>query len=225
MKIDHIYCINLERSVERRAKMEIEFKKADIEVEIFKACDAKVAGVSGMYGCTQSHFSVYQDVISKGYQNVIILEDDVSFHPEFKNKIDKLKEPSKWDLLYLHWMLFNDGGRKDGDFVYGKCLSTAAYIVNKEACEKMVMFDPMDVHIDLDIQLSQLPLDTWACIDRTIVAAELPWTGDIGLGPDRINKEIVFYFMNWFETKHGGMIALMVISILVKFLIRKWAGI
>jgi hypothetical protein len=202
--------------------MEIEFKKADIDAEFVKAFDAKAAGVSGMYGCTQSHFSVYRDILSKGYQNVLILEDDVKLHSEFKNKIETLKEPSKWDLLYLHWMNFISERYEEGDFALGKCLSTAGYVITKEACEKIVKFDPMDIHIDLDIKLTELPLNTWACIDKSLIKAELPWTGDIGFGPDRINKEIVFYFMNWFENRHGGMIALMILTILVKFLIRKW---
>lgn len=222
MKIDHIYCINLERSVERRAKMENEFKKADIEVEFINAFDAKAAKIPGMYGCTQSHFSIYRDVIAKGYQTALILEDDVSFHPEFKNKIENLKEPSKWELLYLHSMNVIMDGDKEGDFILGKSLSTAAYIVSKEACEKLTVFDPMDIHIDLDIKLTELPINTWACHDKTLVKAELPWTGDIGFGPDRINKELLIYQFRYLEAKSGHVFAFMLLSFLVKFLLRKW---
>lgn len=222
MKIDHIYCINLEKSPERRAKMETEFNKAGIEVEFVKAFDARAANITGMYGCTQSHFSVYRDVVSNGYQNVLIFEDDVKLSDEFKNKIENFKEPSKWDILYLHAMNVITDGHREGDFILGKCLSTAAYIVSKEACEKLNVFDPMEIHIDLDIKLTELPINTWAYHDKTLVKAELPWTGDIGFGPDRINKELIIYQFRYIEAKSGHVFAFMLLSFLVKFLLRKW---
>jgi GR25 family glycosyltransferase involved in LPS biosynthesis len=222
MKIDHIYCINLERSVERRAKMESEFGKEGIEVEFIKAFDARAAKVPGMYGATQSHFSIYRDVVAKGYQNALIFEDDVELCYQFKNKIETLKEPSKWDLLYLHWMDLIPAGHTEGDFILGKCLSTAAYIVSKEACEKMVVFDPMDIHIDFDMKLKELPLNTWMYHDRNIVKAELPWAGDIGFSPDRINKELITHVLHFIEAKSGHVFAFMLLSFLVKFLLRKW---
>lgn len=202
--------------------MEEEFKKADIAVEFVKAFDAKSSGMSGRDGCTQSHYSIFMDIISKGYKNALIFEDDVQLTRDFKMKIENLKEPSKWDLLYIHSMNFISEHHREGDFVLGKCLSTAGYVISKEACEKLTVFDPLDIHIDLDIKLTELPLNTWVCYDKSIIKAEMPWTGDIGIGPDRINKEIVLYTIKYLEARYGGLIAFVSILFLVKFLLRKW---
>ena len=84
MKIDHIYCLNLERSVERREKIGKEFEKESLDVEFFKGCDGKAIGKSGVFGCAQSHINIWKDVVEKGYENVLIFEDDVWLEKDFK---------------------------------------------------------------------------------------------------------------------------------------------
>ena len=101
MKIDHIYCLNLERSVDRREKIGKEFEKESLDVEFFKGCDGKAIGKSGVFGCAQSHINIWKDVIEKGYENVLIFEDDVWLEKEFKKYLEILEPPEKWDVLYL----------------------------------------------------------------------------------------------------------------------------
>jgi len=222
MKIDHIYCINLERSVDRRAKMEIEFKKADIEVEIFKACDAKAIGRTGTYGCNQTHLWIYQDILEKGYKNALIFEDDVILNSEFKKKIEELEEPSEWDLLYfsrLGPIVYDKQGKS---FTRGRCLSTAAYVVNSDAAKKLAYFSPDDMTWDVDNFLSSLPLKSYISNDPKIAYSELPFMGEIGMGIERVGIEGFIYIFRYVDAKFGGLIALMIMSFLVKFLLRKW---
>lgn len=225
MKIDHIYCINLERSVERRAKMEIEFKKADIEVEIFKACDAKAIGRTGTYGCNQTHLWIYQDILEKGYKNALIFEDDVILNSEFKKQIEELEEPSEWDLLYFSRIAPIVLDKPSKSFTLGKCLSTAAYIVSAGAANKLAHFSPDDLNYEIDNFLTVVPLKTYISNDKTIAYSDMPYVGEIGFGIERFHKEWLIYFARYVDAKFGGLIALMLLSFLVKFLIRKWTGI
>lgn len=57
----------------------------------------------GEIACTLSHRAIQQDAIDKGYERILILEDDVKLHPEhlesFRAAMDEL--PTDWELLML----------------------------------------------------------------------------------------------------------------------------
>ena len=129
MKIDKIFIINLENRIDRKAQSIGEMRKQGIsedEYEFFKAirpsledvfswnadyCGHVQKDVSvskfdgyriGQMGCLRSHVEVCKLALSRGYKNVLILEDDV----EFTDSINKLKPYSKqvnddYDMLYL----------------------------------------------------------------------------------------------------------------------------
>jgi len=129
MKIDKIFIINLENRTDRKAQSLGEMMKQGIpedEYEFFKAnrpsledvfswnsnyCgyvqkDVRVSKFDGYrigcLGCLCSHAEVCKLALSRGYKNVLILEDDV----EFTDSIDKLSRYSNqinddYDMLYL----------------------------------------------------------------------------------------------------------------------------
>lgn len=56
----------------------------------------------GMVGCKLSHISVIRIAKSRGYNRILILEDDVIFLPNPGKILEKtISQVSKWDMLYL----------------------------------------------------------------------------------------------------------------------------
>jgi hypothetical protein len=113
------YVVNLDRRPDR---WEI-FKKNATEIdnyERFSAVDGKLIKNStqlqqifesndyymrrGMVGCLLSHIKIYTELINSEYNYFTILEDDVEFTPDFKNKFDNIMTQvnnKNWDLIFL----------------------------------------------------------------------------------------------------------------------------
>ncbi len=60
--------------------------------------------VAGEFGCYCSHLEIMHDVIEKGYNAVLILEDDAEIYKGVAQKIKKLEQylpdVKKWDIIY-----------------------------------------------------------------------------------------------------------------------------
>jgi len=129
MNIDKIFIINLENRTDRKAQSIGELREQGIleeEYEFFKAIRPSMADVLswnadycgyvrkdvrvskfdgyriGCLGCLCSHVEVCKIALSRGYKNILILEDDT----EFKETLDKLSLYSKqinddYDMMYL----------------------------------------------------------------------------------------------------------------------------
>jgi glycosyl transferase family 25 len=123
---DHIYVITLERATDRHEHIRKELAglnyglffgkdKQQFSIEALKASrayDEEAAKKhhryskpmqSGQIGCAWSHAEVYKDILSKGHQKALILEDDVVINQKtihfFQQTMKEL--PSDWELLYL----------------------------------------------------------------------------------------------------------------------------
>lgn len=104
-----IYCINLDKRIDRYEQCLIEFKKLNIGVERISAIEgAPIFKIglnwsAGAYGLLLTHTKIIKNAISNNYNNILILEDDVMFNDKFyeifNNKMPLL--PDNWDLLYL----------------------------------------------------------------------------------------------------------------------------
>ena len=90
----------------------------------------------GVFGCAQSHINVWKDVVEKGYENVLILEDDGTLEENFKSYIDVLEPPETWDILYLGALFPILENRSEGHFTRCKALGTHAYIINKKCARR-----------------------------------------------------------------------------------------
>jgi len=105
---DKIYCINLDRRPDKWAISEAEFRKHGLAVERFPGVDgqmlnAKTIVDGGNRGCSLSHVGVLRDIIARGYERVLVLEDDVEFIPNVQEYFDNNVRhiPAQWDMLYL----------------------------------------------------------------------------------------------------------------------------
>jgi len=102
--IDKIFCINLDSRPDRWDESLKEFKKIGIEnkVERFSAINIQ----PGIIGCTKSHYECIKLAKECGYNQILILEDDVSFKDDaliiLDNTLKQLnKHGIKFELLYL----------------------------------------------------------------------------------------------------------------------------
>ena len=58
----------------------------------------------GVIGCKMSHIKAIRKSKERGYEKVLILEDDAEFHPDFPERIkqvNKQLQTLQWDMLYL----------------------------------------------------------------------------------------------------------------------------
>src|SRR5258708_3265369 len=102
-------CINLARRPERWIRSQEEFRLHGLtSVQRFDACDGTVLKLpdgwdygQGSYGCLRSHTSVVSAAREKGSPSILILEDDVEFHPDLDALFRQYAEqiPSDWDPL------------------------------------------------------------------------------------------------------------------------------
>uniref|UniRef100_A0A8C2ZX95 Collagen beta(1-O)galactosyltransferase 2b n=1 Tax=Cyclopterus lumpus TaxID=8103 RepID=A0A8C2ZX95_CYCLU len=115
----------------------------------------------GEIGCFLSHHSVWKQVLERGLQRVLLLEDDVRFEPRFKRRLQAIiddidKTQLDWDLIYV--------GRKrmqvqqpeqsvDGvnnlvkaDYSYW----TLGYALSQQGARKLLAADPFTRMLPVD---------------------------------------------------------------------------
>lgn len=107
---DHIYCISLKRRTDRRESFLKNLPYLGLaEIEYWDAVDALEIEVptdwgysKPLYAVTQSHAAVLKDAIDKGYNSILVFEDDAVVAKEFQQMafeiMDCLKTQS-WDLV------------------------------------------------------------------------------------------------------------------------------
>jgi GR25 family glycosyltransferase involved in LPS biosynthesis len=104
-----IYCINLQRRKDRRSECERIFRTHGLNVEFIEAIDGDTISDTkglkkGAAGCCLSHKKIYQKMFDdKSLQKVLVLEDDIEFHPNFKNLFSQYYKhvPEDWNLLFF----------------------------------------------------------------------------------------------------------------------------
>ena len=112
--IEHTFCINLKRRVDRWKVMESKFRRLNLSAERVEAVDGKEIFYKDAepltryeLGCLLSHRKCFELAKERGYKNFLLLEDDVFFVPNFNKKLEEaLKDiPDDWDMIYLGSLL------------------------------------------------------------------------------------------------------------------------
>jgi hypothetical protein len=148
-----IYYINLDSRPDRREHTEKLFEKYNIQAERFPAItltheqnehlrqdgcifrgDERHEHARYTKSCSLSHLSVVFRAKLMGYENVLIFEDDVTFHEDIIEKLSKsiedLKQQERWDMYYIGCNPFQYRKLTDN---LGQCLGALcahAYAVN-----------------------------------------------------------------------------------------------
>ena len=98
---EHTLFINLDERTDRLAHVTAEFEKMGIVAERVKA----IKMATGAVGCTMSHIRCLELAKQRGYEQVFICEDDITFtNPElFKANLEKFSDNDEimWDLLII----------------------------------------------------------------------------------------------------------------------------
>jgi GR25 family glycosyltransferase involved in LPS biosynthesis len=121
---DQVYLLNLKRRPDRLLLADKRMKFCDIDYTIFHATDGQVMNKlwssihnesssfsNPSYIATAvSHLSIYNDALSKGYNKILIVEDDNKIHRHANNLFDAHYHdvPDDWKLLYLGYIPLND---------------------------------------------------------------------------------------------------------------------
>lgn len=106
---DKIYCINLPKRTDRKSECDIIFSNNKLKVEYIEGIDGLTLNNTGFLkpgaaGCCLSHKKIYQNIKKeKSWEKVLILEDDVEFHPDFKNLFKEYYKyvPNDWQILFF----------------------------------------------------------------------------------------------------------------------------
>ncbi|NEO84716.1 MAG: glycosyltransferase family 25 protein [Spirulina sp. SIO3F2] len=153
---ERAYVINLPKRVDRRHEIAKELQKAGMplqvgKVELFSAIQPKEAfpfKSIGAKGCFLSHLEILKEAQAQGLRNVLIVEDDLEFAPEFKQHEAYLLE----QLMSKDWSFVQFGYCGHGDEPnYGKSLpilrsfsgekiGSHCYAVNGKSIQMLIDF-------------------------------------------------------------------------------------
>lgn len=143
-----IYCINLDRRVDRWNECLEIFSKHNMNVERFSGIDGnpgyeKLNGATdGDIGCTLSHYELVKKLKSEGIKEALILEDDVEFSEDFDPDFLEFivgYAPKDWDMIY-----FGGNHVKEPtpvNTIYSKVnhtYTTHAYIIRDTVYDKVI---------------------------------------------------------------------------------------
>jgi glycosyl transferase, family 25 len=172
-----IHIINLARREDRRIKLIEELERHNITDYVFvDAVDGNTIDVNemlsyghsplkkGEYGCYLSHLNIYKSILESSEDLHLILEDDIYFVKNFKNKLRKKLakiEHVNWDIFYLG---INDLQQKikgkfissiEGIYCPEKILwGTHAYLIKKDTVSKIMdSLTPIQLPIDHTLML------------------------------------------------------------------------
>lgn len=154
-----VFYLNLDKDVERNANMIAQFEKYNISNyervpattldtipdqtywRNFNVDRLSEKYILGSLGCRNTHWRVMEMCMNRGYEKVLIFEDDVIIKEDPNATLDQNKQVlDKWDMLYF-------GGMEEHHFG-GQIVCAHAYAVSKKLIEEihyMLPFSGMEV--------------------------------------------------------------------------------
>ena len=143
---DKIYCINLDRRLDRWSRCCDIFKLHDIVVDRFSAVDGVDCQwenkklLPGEIGVIRSNLEIIKIAKENNYKNITIFEDDVELSEDFNKNFDTyIKQvPNDWGFIYL-------GGNHVGGF--NQITENVAKISHSYAIHAIIIRDTIFDHI------------------------------------------------------------------------------
>lgn len=148
--IDIIYWINLDRSIDRKNRMDIMLNNIPIKNQRISAIDGKLetydtikqkintpsyTGTLSEYGCLLSHLNTILLFSKSTYNIALILEDDASldFMKYWDKSIQQIidEAPKDWEIIMLHYCVgpLTELYTRHNGYPW----STLAYLINKKS--------------------------------------------------------------------------------------------
>lgn len=157
--IDKIYCLYLEEFPERKERAIKHFKDMNLKVDMFKG---SYYPKKGSYGCKMGHLDIIQDAKNNNYDNILIVEDDVSFEDIFPIDINI---PLDFGIFYLGYYDYDnlsikdensDNYMKDSKYNLLRMFytrSTISYISNKKTYDEILSSREYNTHYNQFIDM------------------------------------------------------------------------
>jgi glycosyl transferase family 25 len=160
-----IYLINLERSKERRAAMEVQLRGLGLDYVLFPAVDGLARQdelrplvdipvfernvgrllLPGEVGNYCSHLGVWREFLKTDKKYLLVLEDDVVFGSNFLEAVQvALEHSDSWDYLKLNKirakipLLQKKIGTYDLNAYLGPATGTGAYIISRDTVVRLI---------------------------------------------------------------------------------------
>jgi len=145
---------------------------------------------AGQKGCLLSHLKLYRHIISNNIQICTVFEDDVHFHPDWKNLSNKYynNTPKNFDIILMGNQLDECKANNNIPLI-NKCCTfcTHAYIITIEGAKKLLTFLlKWDYHKALKDGNNEA-LTGLFCIDVMIKNIQ-----------ERMNKGSLKKYINWY---------------------------
>ena len=131
----HAFYINLDHRTDRRAEVEKEFEEKGLTVERFPATQYS----PGAIGCNLSHIGVLNLAKERGYESVMIFEDDFQFlvsKSEWDDLIAKL--PTSYDVVMISYNLVASTPHDDTFNRVREVQTTSGYIVHSRFYDRLI---------------------------------------------------------------------------------------
>lgn len=137
--LNHIFYINLEHRTDRKLHVTNQFQMLGVSAERFNAIKTK----SGAVGCTMSHIKCLELARDRGYEQVLICEDDITFTDikTFQQSLTSFHNDKsiEWDFLFI-----SGNNAPPYEKVNDYCVRTTncrcgtGYIVKKHYYDKLI---------------------------------------------------------------------------------------
>jgi GR25 family glycosyltransferase involved in LPS biosynthesis len=119
---DEIYCINLNHRVDKWENVNARFKRLHLHVNRWQGVDGSKAIIKreyddikyenthchisrvGAYAIVKTYIELYEHILNNtNHDKVLIFQDDVTFHKDFKNRFDLAIKylPDDWNMWFL----------------------------------------------------------------------------------------------------------------------------
>jgi hypothetical protein len=147
--VDQIYCINLISRPDRYAHMKAFESEEKIKINFYRP-ERDICG--GAVGCFKSHISVISQAYQMGYNQVLVLEDDLIKTSAYSNGIVDFKSIAKfikknksWEIIQFSWTSpvnsifypMSSPAESSNLSQFGSCL-TSSYIVNRNGMKRIL---------------------------------------------------------------------------------------
>ena len=131
----HAFYINLDRRADRRAEIESELANMKIDAERFRAIEHVFPAI----GCTSSHVDVLKLARERGYESVMIFEDDFMFlvsNDEYAAAVSKL--PASYDVVMLAFNTVSDSAYDETFTRVNDGQNASGYIVHSRFYDRLI---------------------------------------------------------------------------------------
>jgi GR25 family glycosyltransferase involved in LPS biosynthesis len=152
--IDRIIYINLDHREDRRQIMNRLFKDGHIPVDKVERFSA-IRHPVGIVGCAMGHIAILKKAKANGWKNILIMEDDMEWSPNFTENYETLKrllETGKWDACMIAGLFV--------DYTYPRvrtAFCTNAYIVSAHYYDTLLENFETGLRNKLDVIVPYVP--------------------------------------------------------------------